>query len=153
MKNNEIEKYKNEHANIVKQILFDNNQCEYYLQLANGIKKLERLAETVDARKYIGIELHDIDSFMISVKKNAESNVNNVTLKQKCSAYKDIIKEISDNITYKLQTEMMLNACVSAEKSSELAKQSCGLAKWSCFFAGIAAIAACIGIILAWYLN
>jgi hypothetical protein len=40
-----------------------------------------------------------------------------------------------------LQTNMMLNACVSAEASSDLAKRSC---KW----AAIAAIAACISAVL-----
>jgi len=47
-----------------------------------------------------------------------------------------------------LQTKMMLNACVSARESGELAKQSCGLAKWCCFWAAIAAIAACISVVL-----
>ncbi len=47
-----------------------------------------------------------------------------------------------------LQTNMMLNACVSARESAELAKQSCGLAKWCCFWAAIAAIAACISVVL-----
>lgn len=47
-----------------------------------------------------------------------------------------------------LQTEMMLNACVSARESAESAKESCRLAKWSCFCAAVAAIAACIGLLL-----
>jgi len=48
-----------------------------------------------------------------------------------------------------LQSNMMLNACVSAKESGELAKQSCNSAKWSCFWAMVAAIAACIGVVLA----
>lgn len=42
-----------------------------------------------------------------------------------------------------LNMNMMLNACVSAENSSELARKSC---RW----AAIAAIAACIGTIITW---
>ena len=144
MTNSEIEKYKEELSTILKEIKYDNNQETYYLQLANGIKKLEGLAEISNSRKYVGVELYDIDSLMDSVEKNKESNVNNTTLKNKCSAYKDIIKEISNNITYKLQTEMMFNACISAEESSKLAKRSC---RW----AAIAAIAACIGTIITWW--
>ena len=48
-----------------------------------------------------------------------------------------------------LQTNMMLNACVSAKESGELAKQSCSSAKRSCFWAAVAAIAACISTLLA----
>lgn len=47
------------------------------------------------------------------------------------------------------QTKMMLNACVSSEESSELANQACKSAKWSCFWAMLAAIAACISVFLA----
>ncbi len=39
------------------------------------------------------------------------------------------------------QTKMILNACVSAEESSKLAK-------WCCIWAAVAAIAACITVIL-----
>jgi hypothetical protein len=44
------------------------------------------------------------------------------------------INFVTSNIHIVLQTEMMFNACVSA--------------KWSCFFAAFAAIAACISVIL-----
>ncbi len=47
-----------------------------------------------------------------------------------------------------LQSKMMLNACVSAEESSGLAKQACNSAKWSCRWAAIAAIVACISIVV-----
>jgi len=46
------------------------------------------------------------------------------------------------NIHTYLQSQMMLNACVSAEESSKFAQQSCRLAK-------IAAIAACVGAFFA----
>lgn len=54
----------------------------------------------------------------------------------------DSINAINRNIHTVLQTEMMLNACVSAETSSDLAKRSC---RW----AAIAAIAACISVVLS----
>ena len=47
-----------------------------------------------------------------------------------------------------LQTKMMFNACISASESGELAKQPCGLAKKCCFWAAVAAIAACISVVL-----
>ncbi|MBW8000887.1 MAG: hypothetical protein FVQ80_02565 [Planctomycetes bacterium] len=52
------------------------------------------------------------------------------------------------NIHTYLQSEMMCNACISAENSSKLAKQACSSAKWSCIWAAIAAIAACISIVV-----
>ena len=52
----------------------------------------------------------------------------------------DAVNAINRNIHTVLQTEMMLNACVSAKESCELAKQAC---RW----AAIAAIADCIGIV------
>ena len=39
------------------------------------------------------------------------------TIIKRCHDYEDIIREISDNVNFKLQTEMMLNACVSAKES------------------------------------
>src|SRR4030042_1947938 len=117
MTNREIEKYKDELATILKQVQYDKKQREYYLQLANGIKELERLADIINARKYIGVELNRIDSLMVEVKESKDPNFRNIELKHKCSAYEHIIKEISDNISYKLQTETMFNACVSAKRS------------------------------------
>ena len=52
------------------------------------------------------------------------------------------------NIHTYLQSELMVNACGSAETSSDLAKQACNLAKKSCTLAAIAAIAACISIFI-----
>jgi len=45
-----------------------------------------------------------------------------------------------------LQTNMMLNACVSA-------KESCEFAKRSCFWAVVAAIAGCISVVLVLFLR
>jgi hypothetical protein len=49
---------------------------------------------------------------------------------------KNSINQVASNIHIVLQTELMFNACV--------------FAKWSCFWAAVAAIAACISIILVW---
>jgi hypothetical protein len=62
----------------------------------------------------------------------------------------DSINKITRNIHDSLQTEMMLNACVSAEKSCELAKQSSISAKWACLLAVMAAIFSAIGAIADW---
>jgi hypothetical protein len=58
------------------------------------------------------------------------------------------INETINNIHTVLQTETMLNACVSSKQSCELAEQSSTTAKWSCFWAAIAAIASCISVLL-----
>jgi hypothetical protein len=67
----------------------------------------------------------------------------------------DSINKITPNIHNSLQTEMMLNACVSAEQSCGLAKQSCELAKqssttakWACIWAAVAAMAALIALLI-----
>ncbi len=63
------------------------------------------------------------------------------------------LAELFNNIRNALQMEMMLNACISAEGSSDLAKQACKSAKWSCIWAAVAAIAACISVILVCFLG
>jgi len=69
------------------------------------------------------------------------------------SSSRNIINQISSNIHTVLQTESMLNACVSAEQSCELAKQSSITAKWACIWAAVAAIAACISIALSLFMK
>lgn len=49
--------------------------------------------------------------------------------------------ELVAGIQVALQTKSMLNACASAEKSGKIAM-------WSCIFAAVAAIAACISIVV-----
>lgn len=147
MTNREIEKYKNQLTKIVKEHKLEKGEClvKYLKQLADSIKKLQKLSETVGARSYIGIELSDLDEILNSEEKDLQKFIGNIGRRD---TYIVIVKEISNNITYKLDTEMMFNACVSAQESSELARRSCNIAKWSCIFAAIAAIAACIGTIL-----
>lgn len=52
--------------------------------------------------------------------------------------------ELFANIHMFLQTQMMLNACFSAEESGRLAKKAC-------IWAAIAAIAACVGVVLNFF--
>jgi hypothetical protein len=54
----------------------------------------------------------------------------------------DSINKLTHNIHNSLQTEMMLNACTSAEQSSITAKRAC---TW----AAVAAIASAIGAVVA----
>jgi hypothetical protein len=138
MTNKEIEKYKNELSDILKELWYEKGTKlgPHVQKLAKGIKKLQTLTEIVDSRKYIGTGLRDIDFIL---EQNEEKVEKIEYMIQKSETYEAICKEISDNIIYKLQTEMMLNACVSA--------------KWSCFFAFLATIVALISIILTWYLN
>ncbi len=141
MTNDEIEKFKNDLEKIMKDLWYEKGtKLGLHVQkLAKGIKILQALTEKIGSRKYIGTELSQIDFILDQNEENVEKIE---YLKRKSESYEAICKEISDNITYKLQTEMMLNACVSAEKSSELAKQSC-------HWAAVAAIAACIGAFFA----
>jgi hypothetical protein len=149
MTNKEIEKYNKELEQIIKGLEPEktDNDEQYLTKLGKGMRDLMNLADSVNARKYIGLELRDIEKrlseLIIRFSQKERFGLFEGD-KKDYNSYKSICKEISDNITYKLQTEMMLNACVSAEKSSELAKKSC-------FWAFIAAIAACIGTIIAWW--
>ncbi len=141
MTNREIEKYKNQLTEIVKEHKLEKSEClvKYLKKLADSIKKLQELSETVGAHSYIGIGLSDLDEILKSDEKDLQKFAgNNIGRRDN---YIVIVKEINDNISYKLQTEMMFNACVSAKESSELAQRSC---RW----AAIAAIAACVGVIL-----
>lgn len=152
MTNRQIEKYKNQLTEIVKEHKLEKGEClvKYLKKLTDSIKKLQKLSETVGARSYIGIGLSDLDEILKSDEKDLQKFTGNIGRRDN---YIVIVKEISDNITYKLNTEMMFNACVSAKESSELARRSCNIAKWSCIFAAIAAIAACVSIVLTWLLK
>ena len=55
------------------------------------------------------------------------------------AALEEICRLYYQDILYALQTEMMFNACV--------------FSSWSCFFAAVAAVVACLSIILGMCLN
>ena len=139
MTNNEIEKYKEEVDIILKELKPEKDEfpANYLKKLGQGIKKLQDLSDRTGARKYIGMELNDIDSITEKSGKVIFEQWGFDRVKMKLDSYKPICKEISDNINFKLQTEMMFNACISAKRS--------------CRWAAIAAIAACIGTIITWW--
>jgi hypothetical protein len=105
----------------------------------------------------IEIEKAKIDLDEISKIENERGKWDQlVALAQKLNApipprsiLSDGINAITRNIHIVLQTEMMLNACISAEDSSKSAKESCTIANRSCKWAAVAAIAALIGAIVS----
>ena len=145
MTNREIRKYEDDRVLILKELKMEKNESweQHLTKLGDGIKKLQRLADTIGACKYLGSELRNIDEMLTCAEEERFSGAGHsdaiVACRNKCAAYEAICSEINNNIVYKLQTEMMFNACVAA--------------KWSCICAAIAAIAACIGIGLTWCLK
>jgi hypothetical protein len=136
MTNQEIKKHKEELVTIITGLKMVKNETgeQRLIRLGEGIKKLQNLADIVGACKYLGTGLRDIDEMITFAEKEQFPFQQTNILLEKCAGYETICKEIQDNILYKLQTEMMFNACVSA--------------KWSCFFAAVAAVAACISVLL-----
>lgn len=141
MTNQEIKKHKGELVTITAGLNIAENEPlgQRLRKLYEGIKKLQSLADVVGACKYYGEALRDIDQILGVVKEKPSNAYEIDTLKQRFARCEDIYKEIYHNIHYTLQTEEMFNACV--------------FAKWSCFCAAVAAIVACIGVILTMCLN
>ncbi len=70
-------------------------------------------------------------------QESAKTNLDNSHVhyfRERIVIYDEVYEELSRNIYYALHTEEMFNACVSA--------------KWSCFWAFIAALAGCISVLL-----
>ncbi len=137
MTSGEIREYKNELWQIIKRFnksfsgiqddktLYDNRISIY--------EQITSLAEKIGASKCIGTGYANIEK---SVRESPGGDFAVVS-----GALEAMITEIIGGINDALQTEAMLNACVSAEQSSTTAK-------WACFWAAVAAIAACISVIL-----
>lgn len=123
MTNREIKKYKEELATITKEIniVKDEHTGQRLEKLREGVKKIQKLADSVGTYKYYQGQFQD-DKDLVS-----------------CNICESIYKEIYRNVHCALQTEEMFNACV--------------FAKWSCLFAAIAAIVACIGVVITMCLN
>ena len=134
MTNKEIKDYKQKFADIKKDVnIAEKEQLKERLKkLYEGIKQLQNLADVVRANKYLGTDLKAIDELVATIEQNLYSEC---LFREKIALCEEIYKELCHNIYYALQTEEMFNACVSA--------------KWSCFWAAVAAIAACIGAIIA----
>jgi hypothetical protein len=131
MTNREIKKHKVKLAAITAglKITKDDLPTQRIDKLYQGIQELHSLADAIGACKYYGQPLKNTDL------KGREQIPGVVPIiKEQLATCEDIYRELHHNIHYTLQTEEMFNACVSA--------------KLSCFFAAIAAIAACIGIFL-----
>lgn len=138
MTNQEIKKHKEELVKIRTGLnIAENDPLEQRLiKLVGGIKKLQKLADVVGAYKYFGTGLRDIDGLLTFAEKKQFPFQGTSILIEKCAEYETICNEIHDNIIYKLQTEMMFNACASA--------------KWSCRWAAAAAILSFVSSVAAW---
>lgn len=141
MTNQEIKKHKEDLVTIKTglNIVGTESLAQRLKKLGEGLKKLQNLADVISAYKYLGTGLRDIDGMLTLAEQNQSASQVTPILVEKCAEYETICKEIHDNILYKLQTEMMYNACTSA--------------KWSCFWAAVATILACISVILTMCLN
>lgn len=137
MTNREIKKYKKKAVTITDKLdIAKNEPLEQWLEkLVGGIRELQTLAGVVGAYKYHRAELRDIDQlFTEHMKKHQSGDYVICLYERKCAVCEDICDEIYHNIHCTLQTEEMFNACV--------------FAKQSCLFAAIAAVVACISVIL-----
>jgi hypothetical protein len=118
MTNREIKKHKEALAAITKEISITKDE-----PLGEPLKKLQ------EAVKKIQKLVNDVDTYKYSHGKL--SGDKDLLSPNICE---EIYKEMSHRIHCTLQTEEMFNACVYA--------------KWSCLYAAIAAIVACISVIL-----
>jgi len=134
MTNKEIKDYKQKFADIQKDVnKAEKEQLKERLKkLYEGIKQLQSLADVVCATKYLGTDLKATDQLCATKEQNLSPYESQ--FRENIALCEEIYKELCHNIYYVLQTEEMFNACVSA--------------KWSCFWAAVAAIAACISVLL-----
>jgi hypothetical protein len=139
MKTREIKKHKVKLAAITEglNITKDALPTQRVNKLYQGIQELHSLADVVGACNYYGQALQGIEGILKVVGDEARTITEIDVIKTRLAKCEGIYRELHHNIHYTLQTEEMFNACVSA--------------KWSCVFAAIAAIAACIGIFLTWH--
>lgn len=124
----EIEKNEQELIRLTKEL---NNcgadwrqRCE---QLSAIHVDLKSLASSVGASLVLGATILNVE------------NVDGSDAQSQCVRLEAFIGELLNNMHYTLQTEMMLNACISAKRS--------------CFWAAVAAILACFSVILTMCLN
>ena len=124
MKNKEIKKNEQRLIKLTENL----NKCACedwklrYEQLSGVYAELKSLAASVGASIILGADILNIDKIVGS------------DVQSQCIRLEAFIGELHNNIHYALQTKMMLSACFSAKRS--------------CFWAAIAAIAACITVIL-----
>lgn len=138
MTNKEIKKYRQKFSKIKNEVNITEKEPlnERLRILVEGIKKAQKLADDICAIKYLGTDLKLMEGFYASQKL---SPVSEDQFRDKISIAEEIYQELCRSVYIELQTEEMFNACVSA--------------KHSCFWAAIAAIAACISIFSALWLS
>jgi hypothetical protein len=122
MMNKEIEKYEQELTKLTKALV-----GKEHSDLTSLYQRIRNLAAEIPA------PLSNVDILNAEIRAAKTTTV----------GMEGICGELINNIHRALQTKMMLNACVSAEKS-------CKLAKWSCFWAATAAIISLIAAIAAY---
>ena len=131
MTNREIKKYKQRLATIVRKFNeppLENETIEQQLRKKDSIVgDFQELAIDIDAPAHLGHEIRDLRQMLTEAWEKKSGG-------EKLAAIGAIGKLYYQNIIYALQTEMMFNACVFANRS--------------CFWAAVAAIAACISVVL-----
>jgi ATP-dependent protease HslVU (ClpYQ) ATPase subunit len=131
MTNRETKKYKQILAEIVKKFNeppLENETIEQHLRKKDSIiGDFQKLAIDINAPAHLGQEIRDLRQMLKEAWEKKSDG-------EKLAVVGAIGKLHYQNILYALQTEMMFNACV--------------FARWSCFWAAIAAIAACLSAIL-----
>jgi len=132
MTNRKIKKHKEELCTIIigANISETKPLKERRRKLIEGTIKAQKLADDVSAAKYLGTSL-EADS---KATDGLDENKHKAFFQEQVESFKSIFDELCRNIDYTLQREMMFNACVSA--------------KWSCLFAAVASIVACVSLIL-----
>jgi len=131
MTNREIKKYKQRLAAIVSKFNEPPIEGETFEQQLRKkdeiIGEFQDLAIEIGALHHLGTEIQDVRQMLLEAYEKKLEN-------EQLAAIGIIGKLHYQDILYALQTEMMFNACI--------------FAKWSCFWAAIAATVACISIIL-----
>lgn len=131
MTGKQIKTYKKRLAVIVKQCneirLSNDEDKQKQKKLDSMVGNFSELAIDVCAPIQFGKEI-------IELREILNKAYEKKSMEEKLKVIEAIIKLYYQNILFALQTEMMFNACVSS--------------KWSCFFAAVATISACISIIL-----
>jgi hypothetical protein len=129
--NREIKKYKQRLAAIVRKFNeppVENETIEQQLGKKDSIVgDFQELAIEIDAPAHLGQEIRDLRQMLMEAFEKKSDG-------EKLAAIGAVGKLYYQNILYALQTEMMFNACVFAKRS--------------CFWAAVAAIAACLSAAL-----
>lgn len=129
----EIAKYEQdltEHSKSLNKLRLVGESDQKYPDLKDLYKQVQALAANIPA------PLSNANILNTDIK----------TAKTSSDALESQIGELINNIHNALQTKMMLNACISAEKS-------CKLVKWSCFWAAVAATVALVSVLLVLFLG